>query len=113
MNAENWIDIIAGTALGLSALLTILYAIRVVRHSRDHLRWAFLLLLGALTFTNFLSFWQALDHSISAVFVAILRVFVTAVLVWATWPLVKDSYDEFKAWLGLCWSRRSKEEQDA
>jgi hypothetical protein len=96
----NTISIFALWALILtSVLISLLYLVRVVRNSRDPLRWALLGVILSLALTNapvlFFYYGNRLPFGVGAT----LRIFALISLVVTTFPLIRDTWREVCATL--------------
>jgi hypothetical protein len=83
-----------------SVITSAMFAVRVLhRHKDDHFSWAILGLLSsvALSSTSALLRFTFYGH-IELWIGQVLRTIAAILVIWATWPLIKDSWREFMAW---------------
>lgn len=89
-----------------SLLVSALYVIRVLRTPRDPMKWALLALLSTLAMTNTPTLIGFVTHTPPPVLLGqTLRGISSLVLLWAVWPLIKDSMHEFKHYVCVLYTR--------
>lgn len=95
--AENLSIIVLSIVVSVSLFVSSLYAIRVIRKSNDHLKWALLGVLASLALTNSPLLLWYLGYPLPLWVGQVARLFAAIVLTWAVWPLICDSWFELKA----------------
>lgn len=86
----------------VSLAISLMYLVRVLRNKKDTLRWALLGLLATLAITNFPPLMAYLGSPMPQIVGEIARIVAALILIWASWPLLRDSYHEVKACLAHC-----------